>query len=186
MALVVSAASGCSRGESPQQPSRTVAPPISARPMETPESTYTPPPEKSEAIRANTPKGAEEFTKYFLSIYNYAYATNDATPIRDVTLQGCRFCLGLIQEVARRHEERTRLEGGKVSAVDVVALPDSPADRTVVEATFAEAGSRLLRSDGTVVETFAPSEAQFMTIALRWDIVHGWRVIDAVVEDGPA
>lgn len=182
--LVAAAVSGCTGGGEPGTTYYT--PPSRSQAPETPTPTFTPAPTQPAAARQNTLKGAEAFVRYFLTIYEHAYAASDADPIRDVTLNGCRFCQKIIDDVTQQKERGEFLRGGVLTPVRVLARPDSPPDRTIVDVTFSETASRLVDAEGKTVETYSSSDVNVLAMAVRWDPVQGWKIIAASSDDETA
>lgn len=182
--LAVGVLGACS-GDEPKPAASPVGRPSASSEVATPTLTPTPRPSKSEAAKQPTPEGAQEFVKYFLQIYTYAYATNDGIPVSDVSLPGCGACKKILDDVAAQKAKGQHSEGGKLTPIEIIADPSGNEDRMLVDATYSEQESVVVGSAGERVRSFRASKAQFMLIALRWDLRHGWRVIGAKVQDGP-
>jgi hypothetical protein len=183
--ITVGMLTACSGDEEVPAAWPTMAQPTATALSPTPTPTPDPRPSLPPAAKEGTPAGAEEFVRYFLKAYEYAYATNDTSPVEYFTLRGCRFCEGLLDAVRQQAAKGYRLEGGRLKPLYITVNPDSDQDRTIINAAFSEESSRMVDSSGRVVQSFTSSRAQLLDIALRWNLLNGWRVIDASIEDGP-
>ncbi|MFN8077086.1 MAG: DUF6318 family protein [Kineosporiaceae bacterium] len=183
LALVAAGLTAACSGEQPGPgPSPTVSD-SSESVSPTPTPTWTPPPTRPAAALEGTPAGAEAFVRYFLEVYVYAFASNNPSPLDDVTLKGCGFCVSLTDEIRAHAAKGHRVVGETLQVTSVVAAPNGSQDRTVVSALFHQSASKLVDSAGKTVDSFDSAPSQELAIAVRWNVVTGWRVIAGRFED---
>ncbi|MFN8075418.1 MAG: DUF6318 family protein [Kineosporiaceae bacterium] len=151
--------------------------------LEQPSSTFPPLPTAPAAAQKNTPEGAEEFAKHFLDILQYGYRYSDPLPMRSVALPGCRFCSSTAEEMRQQKEKGQKLVGGDIKVRAVLARADGPKDRVVIDGSFEETASKLVDAQGRTVTEYSASDAEFLTIALKWDAVAGWKVLGASIKE---
>lgn len=174
--------SGCSGDDDQPQPWPTIASPDATSATPTTSAAPQPPP-KSEAARAGTPAGAQEFARWYLAAYVYAYANNDPTPIQDVALSGCVLCKSIIDSVRKQKKADQRIVGERLTPTLVSAAPGGTTKHTVVAAFFDETGGRLVDSTGKTITAYGSAKGRELLIGLRWDIVAGWRVVEGQFKD---
>lgn len=173
---------GCSGGEDEPKPWPTYASPDDTGPQPSVSLAPTPPP-KPAAAREGTPAGAQKFAKWYLQAYVYAYAHNDATPIRDVALPGCGLCQGIIDNVAKQKKAGHHVVGEQLTPTLVSAAPGGTQKHTVVAAFFDETGGKVVDDRGKTVSVYGSAKGRELLVGLKWDIVAGWRVVAGEFKD---
>lgn len=130
---------------------------------------------------AETPQGAAAFARYYFDVLNRAFASGDATQVRQLSHPGCDACNNLIGAIEEEPDPQERIEGGDYRIVFAESPPAEAGD-VVVEVRYSLTEVRVLRPDGAVVRT-KPAEpgidAQLRLIrrGSSW-IVRGFRNVE--------
>ncbi|MFN8075790.1 MAG: DUF6318 family protein [Kineosporiaceae bacterium] len=177
---------GCSGGKDEPSAWPTLSNTVTSDPTTPTASPSTPPlpPVKPEAAYPSTPEGAQEFVRWYLKAYEYAYASGDPTPIMGVATRGCVQCQSIVDRVSKRRAASQRLLGQRITVTGAAVAPGASAKHTVVLATFDSTGSTLVDAAGKTLDTFSPVKNEQLLIGLTWDIVAGWRVVDGRFDGG--
>jgi Family of unknown function (DUF6318) len=173
------AMSGCGGSSDDKDP--TSAAVQEESPSASPSPTATPPPAPTTA--RNTSAGRIAFAKYFVKASNYAYATNDATPITSVgspaSSYGCSMCTDL----------KTYLDGQKAKGLHLEPA-DLPVKRAFETAHIRDnvwvvdiESSATQRADvdafGHAVKTYPAKDPYLIEVGVAWENGHyrltGWK-----------
>ncbi len=135
------------------------------------------------AARVHSSAGAAAFFRYFMALYDYSYAANDARPLLAVSDKGCIFCGSVKTNVARYLAAGEHNLGGVTTVVAVIGGPEQPGG-VVVNALIDRTGSTVAGADGIDVESFRPTSKLRMDTAVRW--VDGrWRMFAVAIVEQP-
>lgn len=175
--VVLGLVAGCSGEERKLPPWPTFSSPTAPLLTPTPKPT---PPVKSALAREGTPEGAREFVGWFLQAYTYAYNHNDPTPLRDASTRGCVFCQARIDDIAKQKAAGQRLVGEQITPAGIAVVPGGTTKHTELMGFIDVAPYKVLDAKGKTVQSVGAARLQ-IDIAVAWDVVAGWRVIDARV-----
>lgn len=73
-------------------------------------------------------EGVEAFTRYAIDVINYAYETNDVTPLEQIMTPACQFCTNTVHRLTTIGKAGGRIEGGQLIADFDSASVTGPAD----------------------------------------------------------
>lgn len=65
-------------------------------------------------INENTEEGAKRAVEYFLSLYDYSYASRDVTLWKTISAEDCEFCSVVVDQIDELLADGKRLKGGTV------------------------------------------------------------------------
>lgn len=112
-------------------------------------------------------KAADEAARYFVSLFPYVFATGDLESWESMSGTECEWCAAIAGIVRTEIAAGKRREGGRMDVADVQAFHDS-GEKYVVVVRLLEQPSRVLGSDGTVVERTDFVQDAKLELALRW------------------
>jgi hypothetical protein len=127
-----------------------------------------------QAARANTPQGAEAFTKYFGQVVNQAFISQDESSLQSLFLPECKSCSGITESIVRYRQKGQRFLGQYLIVTGAVFSSDINGVTKVLAATD-QPGGKVVDSHGAVVET-APSSKGNLSVQLKFD--GQWRVVE--------
>ena len=116
-----------------------------------------------------TAKGAEEFVRYFWAVYDYSYATGDATARQAISGKECAFCEGAIKEVTKTQAQRLRQLGGEIKPLAIRAAPGPVKASVVVISVVNQASSKIIDTGGSVVTTSKALTAAKLDARIDWN-----------------
>lgn len=164
---------GCSRDEgATPEPSRSTAP-AAETPTPTPTPTEVALPEQPAAMAEPTTDGAIAAATYVLDLYTYAYASGDAGPWDEITLDSCAFCQGVVESVDNMVAAGHSSSGGPFTVQKSQAVEISEDRWFSVDMEALQAPSRAVDRAGSLVSAHAGG-LYSVVFALSWD--QGWRV----------
>jgi hypothetical protein len=126
------------------------------------------------AARAHTPQGAEAFARFYLEQVNKAWMVPDPELIRPYALESCKTCANFVGSAEWLRDHQSRYDAEPTSVGASVVLPESTENQVKVRVLQAQEASRILNSDGAVVERFPHVSGQ-SEVALAWR-TSSWRV----------
>lgn len=97
---------------------------------------------------APTSESAEEFFRYFLSLYAYSYNVLDAQELAAISSSSCKFCSSVVDNVSEAKSLGRSVRAPAVEIVDLVAAPGDPNDGLVVNALVSQGSVVTVGSDG--------------------------------------
>ena len=181
------ALAGCGGSGTPEAlPTGTIAAPTAATSSSTAPSptavasktvgpSGVPIPQLPAAARQNTKAGALAYSRYFVDILTYTYASRDSAPLRSVSASDCVLCRGVANGVDADSGPGWKYEGSKFTGSVVVisrwypAAPKTTATISVTALTVTDPKGK--RTTGKAY----PKEYLFMP--LQWTS-QGWRTGD--------
>ena len=158
---------GCSSGEADSAPSPTSS---SSTPSETPSASPSPtavaptmPPEAAERTAA----GAEAFVRHWFEVLEYAYATGDASELRQYSAENCASCNRFLERIEGEYARGGSFEG---VAVDVVSAAAPPPDDlgALVSAQIMESRAIARDGSGAVVSDTPARGPTGIVFAVEW------------------
>lgn len=122
---------GCS--SSPPEPEPLPEPTRSSAASSSPSPgpTATPPTLPAEA-EGTSPAAAKAFARYYIELVNYAAATGDTQPARQVSSARCQSCNGILGKVDEIYSSGGRLTGEGWRVRNMKYQPFQPEDRPVL------------------------------------------------------
>jgi hypothetical protein len=121
-----------------------------------------------EVAKANTPQGAEAFTRYFLSEANRAYQTFEAARITALVSPDCAACKNMTDSISTWKGKQYRYTGEYASPT-YIAISSFTNDNTAkVLVSSRTSESKLLDSNNSVVETF-PADNSNVSVFLKYE-----------------
>ena len=162
--LLLTACGGGDDAATPTLPPISPVVPTSAAPSPTasPVPIVTKPPEAD----AETPVGAEAFTRYYIGILNQAYLLVDPAALVPLSSPDCQACNAYINDLrSAKHAGRT-YEGGDLAIREVVAPPDTGPETDVLVNVDGAAMEEYDR-EGALVDTTPPSSNVTLQMRLR-------------------
>lgn len=128
-----------------------------------------------DAATVKSDDGAAAYLDYFLTVYNFSFASLDAKAMEQSATESCKFCAAVISDVRSARAEGFRFEGSELVATNVIVAPGDPDVGLLVNALVNQAPGRKVSNDGTLVKEFPASEGVRMDAGLRW-VGDGWKV----------
>jgi hypothetical protein len=128
-----------------------------------------------EAAKANTPQGAEEFTKYFGQVLDEAFATLDSHTLKAVALPECKSCSGAISAIDGYRQRGERFVG-QYAGFSAAVFASNTDGVTRVLAHSQTDGAKVIDGQGSLVRTI-PAQSGNLSVQLRFDTQ--WRVAEA-------
>jgi hypothetical protein len=134
---------------------------------------------------ANTPttKGAAEFFKHFINLYNYGYSQLDNQPFLATSAQDCEFCQSEASNMSAGAASAHKNIGGELTVTTAVAAPGDPTKGLVVNAVVDQAAGHSEDTAGKVLETIPAEKNVRMDARLKWESDH-WQMIAVRVLEG--
>jgi hypothetical protein len=132
---------------------------MSSTPTSTSTTSTSTAPAIPEAARANTPQGAEAFTRFFADQANRAYDNLDPAVIQSLSAPGCKTCESMVTSLTLWRDSNYKYEGKFVTptSITISAFPQDGTAKTVLMGSSSDA--RVLDNNGTVVQKFAAQSA---------------------------
>jgi len=127
-----------------------------------------------EAAKANTPQGAEAFTKYFGGIVNAAFVDQREVELQPLVLPECKSCSGISASIVSYRQKNQRFVGQYLNVTSAV-FSSELSGITKVLASTDQLGGKVMDANGQVVETASPSKGN-VSFQLKFD--GGWRVLE--------
>src|SRR5699024_1566611 len=113
---LVTGVGACSSAEpAPASSTPSSAAPTPEQPSET--ATTVPHPQRPEAMERDDVEGAIAAAEYFLSLYEYVYASGDLTEWRKMSQDSCIFCEDVETEVVEIHDDGGYREGAQTEVL---------------------------------------------------------------------
>jgi hypothetical protein len=125
--------------------------------------------------------GAEEFVRYFWDVYDYSYTIGDASPLRAISDEECRFCQDSAAKIDEISMAGHQVLGAQVDVVAAVAPPSDPNQGLIVAVVVSEHPSSVVAADGKVVERQPGFRNMQSEVAVVWR-PSGW-VVRALAND---
>ncbi len=180
--VVVSLLGGCFGGESgpAESPSAAAVEP-SATPTRSPEPSPPPRPERPQrpaAMDEPTKAGAEAAVRYFLELYDYAFATGKLDEFERLSDDACEYCNAIVDEVRQAVEDGLLTERDPSVVTDVSVVEIRPSEWFTVEFRLQQGEIRLLGDDGSVLAVDGAGSLFDFGVALSW--VEGAWTVDEV------
>lgn len=129
-----------------------------------------------EAARANTPQGAEAFTRYFIDQLNEGMSTANPDLLPKLSLATCKSCNSYTSIIQGMRDKSQHFEGQWISPLNF-SITDFTVPSASVQTTVSQTG-RIVSSNGAVVTT-APSQQGDLVFKLSAN--DGWRVAEVQV-----
>jgi uncharacterized protein DUF6318 len=131
----------------------------------------------------NTSAGRIAFAKYFVKAYNYAYATNDATPITAVgsTAQGteCQMCEDLAKYVEGQKAKGLHLEPADLPVKRVFETARAAENVWVIDIQSSAPKRADVDAAGNAVKTYPAKKDYLIEVGVAWENGHyrvtGWK-----------
>jgi hypothetical protein len=127
-----------------------------------------------EAVRANTPQGAEAFTKYFGQVVNQAFIHQSEASLQPLVRPDCKSCSAIIDSIVKYRQKGQRFTGQYLGVTAAVFSSNIDGITRVLAATD-QSGGKVIDSKGVVVETAPPSKGN-LSVQLKFD--GQWRVVE--------
>ena len=126
------------------------------------------------AARAQTPAGAEAFTRYYFDQINRAWSKPDDTALDPLYLSSCATCSAIDGSAAKFVATKRRYRDTPMTLTSIGTL-SSPSDNTLQVATIGvQHKSAVIDQTGTVVESIPETPSRFI-LTLSWR-GNGWAV----------
>ncbi|GEL99933.1 DUF6318 family protein [Cellulomonas terrae] len=169
MALVA----GCTGSGS--EPAESTAPPV-VEVTQTPTPTPTPvvKPEPPDAMGEPTTDGAIAAATYFLSLYDYAFASGDAGPLMEMSAETCDLCAYVQESVVAMTSEGRSSVGHPARVLTSESTEIRPDEWFSALLRVEQAATQELDADGKVVAESAANVTDFL-FAMSW-LGDRWRV----------
>lgn len=135
-------------------------------------------PERPAAMDEGTVDGASAAATYFFELYDYAFATGDATSFRELSAPSCVFCAETISQLEQAVEDDLLTQRDRSEISDLSVVEVRPGEWFNVELRRRQGAIRLLGDDGTVLAEEPTGIPLDFGLALSWTDA-GWSV-DAV------
>lgn len=137
-------------GCTPDDPEPTPTTPVetSTSAPETSEPTVAVPEMPAEAAEA-TAAGAEAWVAHWFELVNYAKATGDTTPLKDLSGQSCQVCAGTAADIDANYANGSHMEGGEARLLSSLSPPPDARNLVAVAATFTEDPATVVSADGS-------------------------------------
>jgi hypothetical protein len=160
----------CTVGEPDPTPSTTAT--SAASPTTT--SIAPSPPSLPAAAKAPTTKGAAEFFRHFIDLYNYGYLNLDNQPLLEISAQQCKFCQEASRAISDGAVAGDRNIGGRLEVTTAVAGPGEPAKGLVVNAVVDQAAGHTEDTKGKVIGSIPARknvriDARIVWIQSHWE-----------------
>ena len=127
-----------------------------------------------QAAQANTPGGAEAFTKYFGQVVNQAFVDQNEFSLQSLVSPECRSCSGIVGSILSYRQKGQRFVGQYLAVTAAVFSSDSNGVTKVIASTD-QSGGRIIDSKGSLVENAPPSRGN-LSVQLKFD--GHWRVLE--------
>lgn len=145
-------------------PSASTESPSTASPSATaptPTATVEPPVEPPNAHEYSA-EGVEAFTRYAIDVINYAYKTNDVTPLEQIMTSDCETCANVVEQLTTIGDSGGRIDGGQM--IPGAFSVSGPADdvQTSAGVDLVVTPSTTIDADGEVTDTQAERDVYFI------------------------
>lgn len=125
------------------------------------------------AARANTPEGAQEFTKYFIAQLNKSWQTPNPNLLPPLSASECTTCSAVTETAQEYANLGQRYEGLPVAEKAVVVQSFSEVEGAVVLVFGEQEAARVVDAYGATIRSVQPAKAN---LALTLNHANGWRV----------
>ncbi len=165
--------------DSGPEPMVTVTPtPVPGSPTASPSPTPAPAapasaPVMPELAKQNTSEGAAAFVTYWFEAVNWAWASNDATGLRQLSAKECAYCSRVLDGLERRSSLNLVRSGGGATVSDIKPRLPFQEDRIVLDLVYSERSGRSTLPDGTIYQEWSAVEPSTRQVILAWD-EDGW------------
>jgi hypothetical protein len=131
-----------------------------------------------EAARANTPEGATEFAKFFITAVSEANVDLDSSAIRTLSLPACQTCEGAIEGVQKYKAAGQRERESRYTPSSSQVGPAGDGSYAVdVLGSYSE--SAVIDGKGNVVQALPAADSALRVTVNR--VGDGWRVREVAV-----
>ncbi|WP_223304812.1 DUF6318 family protein, partial [Cellulomonas sp. B6] len=120
------------------------------------------------AMGEPTSDGAVAATRYFLDVYDYAFATGDTAALEGLSSDACIYCNDVIAEVRQAVADGLLTERDPSEVLSESVVEVRPAEWFNVDLRLREGEIRLLGDDGSVLETNEGGLVFDMSATLSW------------------
>jgi hypothetical protein len=127
-----------------------------------------------DAARANTPQGAEAFTRYFGDVVNRAFVDQNEVSLQSLVSPECKSCSGIFTSIVSYRQKGQRFVGQYLNVTGAVYSSELNGVSKVL-ATTDQAGGKVVSGTGSIVETAPPSKGN---LAVQLEFDGGWRVLE--------
>ena len=176
--LAVAGLAGCT-GDDPAPTPPATTEPVEETPSPTPTPTPAPtdpaavPPERPSAMDTVDTAGAEAVATYFLRLFAYALATNDAREWTALSHAECIYCSNVTDLVNTQASNGLHSEGGLDTIASASATEVDPGRWWAVKVELSQGPSRTVADDGTVTESYPDTVEYAVDLAViregdRW------------------
>src|SRR5436190_10373811 len=166
MALLCLLLAGCGGNPEPK-------PAPKAEPSSSPSASATPPVLPA-AAKPKTKAGADAFVRHYVSVLNYAGASGDTGPLRDLSLDTCVKCAALTNGIDRVYGAGGELNGGGWTVVGTKAYGWRQG-HFFLDARINSAPQQLVPKKGAAPQQFAGAKNRLRSFVLERDST-GWKV----------
>lgn len=150
-------------------------------PTASPSPTATPPAVPS--VARNNTAGRIAFATYFVKAYNYAFATNDASPITSVGATGkgieCQMCTDLKSYLAGQKAKGLHLDPANLPVKRAFETAHIRSNVWVVDIESSAEKRADVDSSGTAVKTYPAKDPYLIEVGVAWEDgqyrVTGWK-----------
>ncbi|WP_308054119.1 DUF6318 family protein [Cellulomonas xiejunii] len=167
VAAVAVLVGGCTGEPVPERTTVAATPSASASPVP------SPPPRPEMPVRPQgmdepTAAGATAAATHFFELYDYAFSTGDAGPLRALSAESCTYCNEVVQQVQQAVDDRLLTERDPSEITDVSVVEVRPGEWFTVELRRFQGEIRLRGDDGSVVATEPKGAPLDYGLALSW------------------
>jgi hypothetical protein len=140
-------------------------------------------PSLAASAKAPTVKGAAEFFRHFVDLYNYGYSQLDNQPFLAVSKSECKFCQTEASNMSDGAASGYKNIGGELIVTTAVAAPGDPVKGLVVNAVADQAAGHSEDTNGKTIETIPPSKNVRIDARVQWTGDH-WSAVAVRVLEG--
>jgi hypothetical protein len=113
-------------------------------------------------------------------MYNYAFWTSNAEPIRKICRKECKFCVSAIEAIDQANINRYRITGGQIHTASVIAEPGDATQALIVNTVINQDNAKTLTAEGDVIASSTDKNGIRMEMAVRWN-AGNWMLLAAHV-----
>jgi hypothetical protein len=147
------------------------SPTATASRTSSPDTAPTLPPE----ARGTSKKSAEAFVRYAIEVLNYTAATLDVGPLGDLAATQCSACTRIVKSTAAIKRQGGRIDGGKWTVVQALALQTANDEQPKVLVGIEAAPQVVVESAGERPKRYPAGKTAF-TFELKHH-TGGWQIV---------
>lgn len=166
--FVLAVLAGCSGDDEPvtlpdASPTAPAESPSTESPTATPAPTPTvEPPAEPPNAHEYSEEGVEAFTRYAIDVINYAYQTNDVTPLEQIMTADCETCANTVENITDLSAQGSYVDGGQMVVEHVSPQQPTEGVRPGAVVDVVITASKTISRQGTTIESRSEERLQLV------------------------